>query len=383
MKKIITGYFFRLFRSFEFWALIVLFLVASYEIVFPWIDDKNEITISRGSFTIYDGAYNTVAVNADNINEHRVVGSGISARDLYVRYSEPLPKDVFDKISNGGWFYFSELETITTVFERLHAVPALVVLILIPLFLGRLFSNGTIKNLIACGHSKTQIYFASLIFSFLLNIALIFITLIIFAIICLYFMWMPPVYLPVLLVMLLLEILISCMLSSACIAVLFASKKEILAVIASFLLIIPMICYVMDEYGMFDMNEANDLYNELHPYSEEEPENYEEFRTIVATEGVQVVTERFNVFEFDCQTSYNGKRLIAHNTAHMDPASKFTRLIRIYMDPFVSRKIDVLDLTVYEKCRSGLMAINIANNVFWIAVTSAAGLFIFRKREFK
>ena len=77
--------------------------------------------------------------------------------------------------------------------------------ILIPLFLGRLFSNGTIKNLIACGHSKTQIYLASLIFSFLLNIALIFITLIFFAIICLYFMWMPPVYLPVLLVMLLLD----------------------------------------------------------------------------------------------------------------------------------------------------------------------------------
>ncbi len=75
MKKIITGYFYRLFRSFEFWALIVLFLVATYEIVFPWINQKNEITISRGSFTIYDGAYNTVAVNADNINELLVQGS--------------------------------------------------------------------------------------------------------------------------------------------------------------------------------------------------------------------------------------------------------------------------------------------------------------------
>lgn len=383
MKKIITGYFFRLFRSFEFWALIVLFLVASYEIVFPWIDNKNEITISRGTFTMYYGVYSTVAVDADNANEHRFSGSGISARDFYVRYSEPISKDAFDKIQYGTRFFYSELDTITTVFERLHAVPALVVLILIPLFLGRLFSNGTIKNLIACGHSKTQIYLASLIFSFLLNIALIFITLIIFAIICLYFMWMPPVYLPVLLEMLLLEILISCMLSSACIAVLFASKKETLGVIASFLLIIPMICFVMDEYGVFGINEVAELDYELHDYSNEEPVDYEEFRNIIATEGMQVMLERFDVLEFDYYTSYNGRRMITHNRRYMDPFTKYAWMTGIYMDPFVSRKIDVLGLTVYEKCRSGLMAINIANNVFWIAVTSAAGLFIFRKREFK
>ena len=106
MKKIITGYFFRLFRSFEFWALIVLFLVASYEIVFPWIDDKNEITISRGTFTMYYGVYSTVAVDADNVHEHNFAGSGISARDLYALYSETLPKDVFDKIDYGfRWFY--------------------------------------------------------------------------------------------------------------------------------------------------------------------------------------------------------------------------------------------------------------------------------------
>ena len=383
MKKIITGYFFRLFRSFEFWALIVLFLVLSYEIVFPWINDNNEITISRGSFTMYFGEHNTVAVNADNVHEHNFAGSGISARDLYAIYSETLPKDVFDKIDYGFRWYNTEFDTITTVFGRLHAVPATVVLILIPLFLGRLFSNGTIKNLIACGHSKTQIYLASLIFSFLLNIALIFITLIFFVIVCLYYMWMPPVYLPVLLVMLLLEILICGVLSSVCIAVLFASKKEILAVIASFLLIIPMICYVMDEYGMFGINEVAELDYELHDYSNEEPVDYEEFRNIIATEGMQAMLERFDILEFDYYTSYNGRRMITHNRRYMDPFTKCAWMTGIYMDPLVSRKIDVMGLTVYEKCRSGLMAINIANNVFWIAVSSAAGLFIFRKREFK
>jgi hypothetical protein len=194
---------------------------------------------------------------------------------------------------------------------------------------------------------------------------------------------MPPVYLPVLLVMLLLEIFICGVLSSVCIAVLFASKKEILAVIASFLLIIPMLYLVVDEYGIFDMNEAIALDNELHPYSEEKPVDYNEWRNIVMNEGIHAVTERFDIFDFDYHTYHNGKRLIAHNTAYIDPASKFTKLIRIYIDPFVSRKMDALGLTVYEKCRCGIMAINIANNVFWIAVTSAAGLFIFRKREFK
>jgi ABC-type transport system involved in multi-copper enzyme maturation permease subunit len=383
MKKIITGYFFRLFRSFEFWALIVLFLVASYEIVFPWIDDKNEITISLGTFTMYYGVYSTVAVDADNVHEHNFAGSGISARDLYAIYSETLPKDVFDKINYGFRWYNTEFDTITTVFGRLHAVPATVVLILIPLFLGRLFSNGTVKNLIACGHSKTQIYLASLIFSFLLNIALIFITLIFFVIVCLYYMWMPPVYLPVLLVMLLLEILICGVLSSVCIAVLFASKKEILAVIASFLLIIPMLYLVMDEYGIFDMNEAIALDYELHPYSEEEPVDYNEWKNIVMNEGIHAVTERFDIFDFDYHTYHNGKRLIAHNTAYIDPVRKFTWMTRIYMNPYVSRKMDALGLTVYEKCRCGIMAINIANNVFWIAATSALGMFIFRKREFK
>ena len=92
--------------------------------------------------------------------------------------------------------------------------------------------------------------------------------------------------------------------------------------------------------------------------------------------------DRFDIFEFDYYMYYNGRRLITHNTSYMEPFTKYAWMTGIYMDPFVSRKIDVLNLTVYEKCRSGLMAINIANNVFWIAVSSAAGLFIFRKREF-
>ena len=379
MKKIITGYFFRLFRSFEFWALMILFLVATYYIVFPFISEENEITIARGDFILYDG--DNVIVNADNVNEHRFISSRVSAKNLYKEYGEPIPQDEYEYIREHSYFYMPEKEVITTVIERLHGVPAAVVLILIPLFLGRMFSDGTIKNLIACGHNKRQIYVASLLFSFLLNIALIFITLIFFAIICLYFKWLPPIYLPMMLVMLLLEITISCVLSSICLAVLFFSKKEVLAVIASFLLILPMTGLLIDEYGIFDSDDAYDLYEALYPNGYVQ-QDFDEFKTIFMEEGSNVFEDRFDVFKYRLRTFYKDKELKIEDEAYMNPVLKYAWMAKIYMNPFVSRKMDCFGLTEYQKYRDGIYAINLANNVIWIFATSALGLFIFKKKEF-
>lgn len=377
MKKIITGYFFRLFRSFEFWALMVLFLVASYYIVFHFISEKNEITVSRGTFTLDDG------INAENIKQYRFANSGYSVKHLYQLWCEPVPKDEFDIITHGYNYYFEERETVSTVFTRLHVVPAMIVLILIPFFFGRIFSDGTIKNFIACGHSKRQIYLASLLFSFFLNIALILVTLILFAFICLYFKWLPPIYLPLMLVMLLLEVTISCVLSSVCLAVLFSSKKEVMAIIASFLLIIPMICLMFDDFGIFSNSDVEELDYYLHPYSDEEAEDYAEFREIVQLEGANAFVHKFDIITFDWQIYYKGRLLKTHNYSSMDPVEMYAWLAKIYMNPYVARRMDSLDLYDYQKYRDGIYAINLANNVIWIFATSALGLFIFKKREFK
>ena len=380
MKKIITGYFFRLFRSFEFWALMVLFLVATYYIVFPFIGEKNEITVARGTFVLNDGED---GINAENINQYRFANSGISARNLYKVWIAPIPQDEFDIILHGNNYYMSERETVTTIVGRLHVVPAIVVLILIPLFLGRLFSDGTIKSFIACGHSKGKIYFASLLFSFLMNIALILMTLIFFAFICLYFKWLPPIYLPMLLARLILEITLTFVLSSACIAALFSSKKELFAVIVSFLLIIPMVSIMLDECGLFSVNEVLDLDDMLHRFDGDYPEDYEEFKTIVSTESANALESRFNIFEFDYYTYYKGRRLKLNTYHYVDPVTKYALMTRIYLNPYVSRKIDGLGMDEYQKYRDGILAINIANNVFWIIVTSVLGILIFKKREFK
>lgn len=380
MKKIITGYFFRLFRSFEFWALMVLFLVATYYIVFPFISEENEITIARGDFILYDG--DNVIVNADNVNEHRFVSSRVSAKNLYKEYGEPIPQDEYEYIREHSYFYMPEKEVITTVIERLHGVPTAVVLILIPLFFGRLFSDGTIKNLIACGHNKRQIYVASLLFSFLLNIALILVTLIFFAIICLYFKWLPPIYLPMMLVMILLEVTISCVLSSICLAVLFSSKKEVLAVITSFLLILPMIGLVIDEYGIFDSDDAYDLGEALY-YVDDNAEDYEELKKLYFNEGGNIIEERFDIFEYRHRTFCKGKEYDFYKKTDINPVLKYAWMAKIYMNPYVARKMDCFGLTEYQKYRDGIYAVNLANNVIWILATSAFGLFIFKKREFK
>ena len=57
-------------------------------------------------------------------------------------------------------------------------------------------------------------------------------------------------------------------------------------------------------------------------------------------------------------------------------------LTEIYLDPTLI-VVDYLGeaFGLYLLCRDGVMSINIAANIFWITLISAAGIFVFNKKE--
>ena len=212
MRKLLSGYLFRFLKGYEFWILIALYAAASAFLIYTFASSKSFITMTRGNYTLRWGEHEEIALNKDNIKDYKFESLDVSELSLYRYYVGPVPKEDYDVIYNS--VALSERDVFWGLIEFLHIVPSVIVLILIPDFFGTMFKDRTIKNLIACGHSKGKIYLSSLVFSFFLNLALIVASIILYALLCLFYMWKPPVYLPVVLVMLLVEVFITFTFSS-------------------------------------------------------------------------------------------------------------------------------------------------------------------------
>ena len=168
MKKIITGLFFRLIKGFEIWALIALLITASFAInlqqaydqVFLYLyrtEDKMTVSASDGDFV----------VDADNVRQYCFENSGMSAYDYYRKSIEPVPE-----ISDNGQnilFGYDEMMFLASSVSIQIVVPSILIVIFMPVFFGRVYSDGTMKNYLACGISKGTIYLSSLVFSFALD----------------------------------------------------------------------------------------------------------------------------------------------------------------------------------------------------------------------
>ena len=373
MKKIISGYFFRLFRSYEILAVLILFAIASVYVTSMILNYEPNIKLIRTNDGYYVDKDYSVYVDASNVKQYRFESLGVSSYDVARCYIEPLPQDVFEKIDglfsgNSAW---EEAITVSSELMALHVLPSIVTALIIPMLFGRLFSDGTVKNLVACGHSKRKIYLSALIFSFILDALMLIFNLLVFACFCIYYEWKPPVYIPMALTMILVGMLLTFTVSSVVVSVLFASKKRTAAFIAGVLMLV--LIFIPDNFAWSTYQNYD-----YQPTADE----WKEYDRILEEQGKYAANAfemKMNITELFIRTYYNGKEIIpAGNTL---PAPARAALVTLsYLDPALIYRYQSSggDYICY---RSGIFAINAASSVLWIIVAGAVGISIFNKRE--
>lgn len=374
MKKILSGMFYNLFRGFEIWLLLILVVICG---VFDDINNLRDYDVIAvgvfGETRDYSDEDRTLIISPDNIDQFRYKGSGISAFDVYRYHIEPLPKDVYDKL--GYDMYYIPHDEANTVFDRiknLYIFPAILMAIFIPVFFGRLFRQGTIKNLLTCGYSKVMIYLASLIMSVVLNLALFLIRLLGFVLVCACLQWQPPVYLPVLIPSAVVSLLLLITISSFSLAALFISSKRTAAFVVGFIMAFSATISVSELASTF-------LWNyEVVRTSAAENEDYMDF---VKEQKQYLLEERFNFGNFSSDFYYGDKLIISLYAESSLPAPlRYVILALIYSDPALIQGADFM-FEPYLMARDGLLYVSMGVNTIWIILSSGLGIAIFRKRE--
>ena len=374
MKKILSGMFYNLFRGFEIWLLLILVVICG---VFDDINNLRDCdVIAAGVFgetRDYSDEDRTLIISPDNIDQFRYKGSGISAFDVYRYHIEPLPKDVYDKL--GYDMYYVPHDEANIVFDRiknLYIFPAILMAIFIPVFFGRLFRQGTIKNLLTCGYSKVMIYLASLIMSVVLDLALFLIRLLGFVLVCACLQWQPPVYLPVLIPSAVVSLLLLITISSFSLAALFISSKRTAAFVVGFIMAFSATISVSELASTF-------LWNyEVVRTSAAENEDYMDF---VKEQKQYLLEERFNFGNFSSDFYYGDKLIISLYAESSLPAPlRYVILALIYSDPALIQGADFM-FEPYLMARDGLLYVSMGVNTIWIILSSGLGIAIFRKRE--
>ena len=364
MKKVISGLFFRLIKGFEIWALIFLMLIASVYIYYQLIE--YELGFFQEMF------YEKHSDNSEESDYYRFSELGVSAHDTYWYCYEPIVDDEsYDRLSIINTSASAESDAFVMALSLNLIVPSVLMMVFIPVFFGRMFSNKTIKNYIACGFSKGTIFISAMIFTFIIDSALYLTGLFAFALVCVLAGWMPPIYLPVALSVILIMLLILFTMSSVCLAVLFISYSELLSLVAGFLMLLLMFMPVgLDSY--YKVNESYD-YND---------EASHEYIQIIKEKGDNVFSSKLDPTELVVRTYYSDKEIAFYKRSSLTPVERASALAVVYADPFVTEYI-IWDntLPVCLLVRDGFMAIKATSNVFWILFFAYTGITFFKKRE--
>ena len=209
MRKILAGLWFRLLKGYEIWALIALLLFAGLYIDHSFLNTWSFLKLVRVKDVVFtDGDISVVTDSNEwgvmtydlythNIKDYRFESQGISALDLYRYKTEALSEETSDVITRYSTAY-NELTVFSFMIVSSVSIPMVLMMIFIPVFFGRMFSDGTIKNYLACGYDNRKLYLSSLLFTFCIDLFLVFVNLLILGFWCIYYEWKPPFYLPVL-----------------------------------------------------------------------------------------------------------------------------------------------------------------------------------------
>ncbi len=352
MKKILSGLIYRALRSIETWVLIGFFIFASIFISCISISDPdNGISADPGK---------------------RFESLDVSPKDAYRLLAEALPEDVYYKLDTEDEEVTNEIRMLYDIPDTILMIQIISLVIYLPVFLGRMFSDGTVKNLIAGGHSKGKIYLSSLLFSIVLDIAMMITGTCLFMLMCLILGWHPPIYFPIAMIMFLISMLISVMVSSVCVAVLFISRKPTVAFVVSFLLMfmlyfvsVSVPAAIIAGTQRIDTNGEN--VKRIKQIRDEAPYDLEEY---------------FVLSEFNYRFTYHGEDIVFFGDSYLPSPVKTAVLLVTYADPaLVLHTYEGISISYYIMYRDGLMAINIASNIFWITLSSFCGIIVFRRKE--
>lgn len=381
MKKIMSGLFFRMIRSFEIWALIALLIFAAGYIDYDLFNQAKYLSMvhSAESSFIDDETGLEYDLTDGGIKKYRFETQGISSFDAYRFKTEALDRETISKIE--GESTYREVNMFCFMIGTSFSIPMILMMFFIPLFFGRLFGDGTVKNLISCGFSKWEIYLSSLAFTFLLDLFTIILNLLVLGFWCLYYEWKPPVYLPVVLTLFVCSLLFIFTLTSLCLAILFVSRKATVAIIAGFLIAVISLMSTSPVINPW----SNISYSQ--ETSEEGIKEYQEIFNAKQSEGY--FDHRFDLSEFMVRSYYGGKEIRTNYDSGLSPAVKTIYLMTLYLNPqlvYVLTDINYStydSITFYMMYRDGLMAVNIASNIFWILIMNGAVILIDRKREIR
>ena len=374
MKKILEGLFYRMLRSIEFWGLVVLLVCSCvYLNVFAF---SNEFSIHGPVFIVEDWE-NGIGRDAvgDEVKEYQFANTGISSYDAYRYGCEPIPQESYDKLNNdGNNLTRDEIFFLIKEISSLNLIPAILIVLFIPFFFGRMFSDGTIKNLIACGHSKGKIYIASLIFVFVIDMVMFLFNFILLLIMIPANGWKPPLYLPVAGMMFVISLLLLFTVSSISLAVLYASSKMTASFVAGFIIAIMLFFPIS-----FLVFEKVDMSYQL---ADNEEKILQEYKEIIEEKGPNALTFKYDASMGAMRVFYGTKELMPLGESKMPKWARTTLLTIVYLDPTLCTHMIKHDLVgPYMAYRDGVMAINVATNVFWILTSTAVGAFVFKKRE--
>ena len=97
MRKLLSGYLFRLIKSIDKWVLIFLYALASSYLIYTFVSSKSFITMTRGNHTLPWGEHGEITISKDNVKDYKFESLGVSEYNLYRVDSEPIPQEEYDK----------------------------------------------------------------------------------------------------------------------------------------------------------------------------------------------------------------------------------------------------------------------------------------------
>jgi ABC-type transport system involved in multi-copper enzyme maturation permease subunit len=250
-------------------------------------------------------------------------------------------------------------------------MPVILIVLFITLFFGRLFSDGVIKNLMASGFKKRTIYLTSLLFTCIMNLVMLAISIGVFALFCLIYKWHPPIYLPMLSFIVLIDFLMALTVSSLVLAVLFASRKKTAALIAGFVVVFSMF-FIPYTPPIAILETNREIENDF------ESERYKELRALAADYSLYAFESEFDLQAFTERMYYkDGEECFPVKTNLPEPVQR-ALVIMIYSDHALLRRTIGREYLLY---RDGVYTVNAVCNVIWSVLFNTVGIVVFKKRE--
>ncbi len=374
MKRILSGMFFSLFRGFGIWCIIIAVVILGALFDFSNLRDIDVIAVGTfGETRDYSSEDRQLIITPENVDQYSFKGSGISAFDVYRFHVDPLPHDKFDQIADRFIDPYDEVNAIFDSIRNMHVIPSLIVVIFIAVFFGRMFSQGTIKNLLTCGYSRAKIFIASFIVTAVTSLVLFLLRLAGFVLMCMLLKWQPPVYLPVLIPTALISFLLMITINSFTLAALFITNKKTVTFIIGFLM-----------FFTFDLSVSKILSSALWSFEMEAQSGTNDdadYINLVKENRQNELEERFDFSEFTSDFYCDDRIVLDFGVKDTIPAPiKYTMFVLIYSDPALLYGVEGY-FSPYLMTRDGLIYIPIAVNIIWIVVSSGLGVAVFRKRE--